>query len=90
MWVTAELLRNVAILIQPVMPTSMEKLLDLLAVPTDRRAFNDLGEDGALAGGVALPAPVGIFPALRGKAGRLTYRVEPPGRMPSSGVTKRS
>lgn len=62
MWVTAELLRNVAILIQPVMPTSMEKLLDLLAVPTDRRAFSILGEGGALAGGIALPAPVGIFP----------------------------
>ncbi|WP_026783481.1 methionine--tRNA ligase [Pleomorphomonas koreensis] len=62
MWVTAELLRNVAILIQPVMPASMEKLLDLLAVPADKRAFVDLGEGGKLAGGVALPAPVGIFP----------------------------
>jgi len=62
MWVTAELLRNVAILIQPVMPASMEKLLDLLAVPADKRAFDSLGEGGKLIGGVALPAPVGIFP----------------------------
>ena len=62
MWVTAELLRNVAILIQPVMPASMEKLLDLLAVPADKRAFDSLGEGGKLTGGVALPAPVGIFP----------------------------
>lgn len=62
MWVTAELLRNVAILIQPVMPQSMEKLLDLLAVSAHSRAFDSLGEGHALAGGIALPAPVGIFP----------------------------
>lgn len=68
MWVTAELLRNVAILIQPVMPTSMEKLLDLLAVPADARSFASLGKDGALKGGVTLPAPVGIFPRYVEKA----------------------
>lgn len=68
MWVTAELLRNVAILIQPVMPTSMEKLLDLLAVPADARSFANLGKDGALKGGVELPAPVGIFPRYVEKA----------------------
>ncbi len=68
MWVTAELLRNVAILIQPVMPTSMEKLLDLLAVPADARSFASLGKDGTLKGGVELPAPVGIFPRYVEKA----------------------
>ncbi|WP_237151585.1 methionine--tRNA ligase [Oryzibacter oryziterrae] len=62
MWVTAELLRNVAILIQPVMPGSMEKLLDLLAVAPEDRDFSRLGEGSALKGGTALPAPVGIFP----------------------------
>ncbi|WP_181705468.1 methionine--tRNA ligase [Chthonobacter rhizosphaerae] len=62
LWVTAEVLRQVAILAQPVMPGSMAKLLDLLAVPEDARTFAVLGEAGRLAGGSTLPAPAGIFP----------------------------
>ncbi len=62
LWTTAEVIRQVAILAQPVMPGSMERLLDLLAVPADARDFARLGEAGRLSGGAALPAPVGIFP----------------------------
>ena len=68
MWVTAEVLRNVGILIQPVMPGSAAKLLDLLALDEAARDFAHLGEAGKLAGGVALPAPVGIFPRYVEKA----------------------
>lgn len=68
MWVTAEVLRNVAILIQPVMPGSMAKLLDLLAVDAADRDFDKLGEIGKLKGGVSLPPPVGIFPRYVEKA----------------------
>lgn len=62
LWVTAELLRQVAILTQPVMPASMSKLLDLLAIPEDARGFERLGAGSRIAGGSVLPAPVGIFP----------------------------
>ncbi len=62
LYVTAEVIRQVAILVQPVMPSSMAKLLDLLGVPGEQRDFAALGEGGRLAAGTALPAPSGIFP----------------------------
>ncbi len=71
LYVTIEALRVCAILLQPVMPGSMGKLLDLLGVPADRRGFAAL-ETGDAAGrlgaplrlqpGRALPLPSPIFP----------------------------
>ncbi len=62
LYVTAEIVRQVAILVQAVMPTSGGKLLDLLAQTSDQRTYKALGEGGRLAAGLALPAPVGVFP----------------------------
>nr|HMN87430.1 class I tRNA ligase family protein [Bauldia sp.] len=62
LYVTAEVIRQVAILAQPVMPTSAGKLLDLLAVAPEDRMFAALGPAGRLKGGAALPAPQGVFP----------------------------
>ena len=62
LWVTAETLRNVAIMAQPVIPTAAGKLLDLVAAPADRRAFAHVGEACALAAGAPLPAPAPVFP----------------------------
>jgi methionyl-tRNA synthetase len=62
LYVTAEALRQVAILAQPVMPDSAGKLLDLLGVTEDARSFAALGEGGRLVSGTALPAPSAIFP----------------------------
>jgi methionyl-tRNA synthetase len=62
LYVTAEVVRQVAILAQPAMPSSGAKLLDLLAVPADARTFAALGPKGRLAAGTALPAPAGVFP----------------------------
>lgn len=62
LYTTAETIRRVAILCQPFMPGSAAKLLDLLSVAPERRQFADLGEDGALSPGTALPAPQGVFP----------------------------
>jgi methionyl-tRNA synthetase len=62
LYVTAEVVRQVGILIQPVMPGSAARLLDLLATPADARSFAALGEAGRLASGTALPAPVAVFP----------------------------
>jgi methionyl-tRNA synthetase len=60
LYVTAEVLRIVGILIQPYVPGSAARLLDLLAVPEDRRRFADLGD--RLAPGTGLPPPAPVFP----------------------------
>ncbi len=62
LYVTAECLRNIAILIQPVMPNASAKLLDQLAVGKKERDFAHFGQEFALKSGVALPTPEGIFP----------------------------
>jgi methionyl-tRNA synthetase len=62
LYVTAEVVRQVAILIQPVMPGSAAWLLDLLAVPRETRTFAALGEDGRLVPGATLPPPAPVFP----------------------------
>ena len=62
LYVTAEVLRQVAILILPFMPAAMERLLDLLAVPAAERNFVHLGGQHRIAAGVKLPAPAAIFP----------------------------
>jgi methionyl-tRNA synthetase len=54
--------RQIAILAQPVMPESSAKLLDSLGIPADSRSFAALGDAGRIAPGTALPAPVGVFP----------------------------
>jgi methionyl-tRNA synthetase len=60
LYVTAEVVRQVAILTQPVMPDASSKLLDSLAVPLDARDFAALGT--RITAGATLPAPVGVFP----------------------------
>jgi methionyl-tRNA synthetase len=62
LWVTAETIRSVAILAQPVMPESAGKLLDLLGVASDARTFANLGEEGRLQSGTQLPKPTPVFP----------------------------
>jgi methionyl-tRNA synthetase len=60
LYVTAQVLRRVAILTQPFMPAAMTKLLDLLAVPSEERDFVHI--DGLQEADIALPLPVAIFP----------------------------
>jgi methionyl-tRNA synthetase len=62
LYVTAETLRQIAILAQPFMPGSAAKLLDLLAVPAGERNFAALGGVRRIAGGISLPPPSPIFP----------------------------
>ncbi|MES1991980.1 MAG: methionine--tRNA ligase [Pseudomonadota bacterium] len=63
LYVTIEVVRYAAILLQPVVPASAAKLLDLLGVDEGDRNFEDL--DGSpLKPGIELPAPTGIFPRL--------------------------
>jgi methionyl-tRNA synthetase len=60
LYVTAEVLRIVGILIQPYVPGSAAKLLDLLSVPVDERTFAHLPQ--RLVSGRDLPPPVPVFP----------------------------
>ncbi|MCB1511942.1 MAG: methionine--tRNA ligase [Hyphomicrobiaceae bacterium] len=75
LYVTAEVVRQVAILAQPAVPAGAAKLLDLLAVGAEDRSFARLGAAGRLAAGTALPKPEGAFPryvepeAAQGDAG---------------------
>jgi methionyl-tRNA synthetase len=62
LYVTAEVVRNIAILLQPFMPESAGKLLDLVAASADERTFAHLGEAGRLKAGTPLEAPKPVFP----------------------------
>jgi methionyl-tRNA synthetase len=62
LYVTAEVVRQIAILFQPIMPDSAAKLLDLVAVAMEDRSFAKLGEVGRLTPGTALEAPTPVFP----------------------------
>jgi methionyl-tRNA synthetase len=57
-------IRCVAIMIQPFIPHSASRILDLLAVPADRRSFDHLVESSALKQGARLPPPEPIFPRI--------------------------
>ena len=61
LYVTLEVLRRVALLIQPVMPTAAASLLEVLGQPEgSARAFGSF--DVALVAGTDLPVPAPIFP----------------------------
>ncbi|HKY95027.1 MAG TPA: methionine--tRNA ligase [Kiloniellales bacterium] len=60
LYVLAETIRRVALLLQPFMPDAMAKLLDQLGVAGGARSFASY--EAALAANMALPAPQGIFP----------------------------
>ncbi|MGY0573952.1 methionine--tRNA ligase [Bradyrhizobium sp. RDM12] len=62
LYVTAEVVRQIAILAQPAMPTASSLLLDSLGIPVDERNFAMLGGDKRIAAGSTLPAPTPAFP----------------------------
>jgi methionyl-tRNA synthetase len=66
LYVTCEAVRIAALLVQPVMPDSASKLLDLLGQPETQRSFAAAGT--RLAPGTELPAPTGVFPRYQADA----------------------
>jgi methionyl-tRNA synthetase len=62
LYVTAEVVRQIAILSAPFMPSSATKLLDLLGIPAAERQFQKLGGRHRIAAGSMLPAPTPVFP----------------------------
>jgi len=63
----AEGIRCIAIMLQPFMPDSAEKILDLLAAPEDQRTFEHLKPKYTLKPGTKLPEPKAIFPRISEK-----------------------
>ena len=62
LWVLAEVLRQVAILIQPFIPIATAKMLAMLGISDKQRDFTSIGEKGRLKGGGSLAAPEPLFP----------------------------
>ena len=63
LYVTAEVIRQIAILTQPVMPQAAAKMLDSLGIPHGKaRMFSALGGTTRIAPGTMLPAPQAVFP----------------------------
>jgi methionyl-tRNA synthetase len=60
LYVTAEVIRIVALMTQPVIPTASGKLLDALAQGEGARSFASVSK--RLEPGITLPAPTPIFP----------------------------
>jgi methionyl-tRNA synthetase len=60
--VTAEVLRQVAILVQPAIPRSASLLLDQLGTPAGERGFERLGGPHRIAPGTKLAPPSPVFP----------------------------
>jgi len=64
LYTVAETVRRLALLTWPVMPDSMDRLLDQLGVAPEGRDFAAL--EVPLAAGTALPRPSGVFPRYAG------------------------
>jgi methionyl-tRNA synthetase len=62
LYVTAEVVRQVAILTQPVMPDASSKLLDSLGIPDEKGARDFAALATRIKAGTTLPPPVGVFP----------------------------
>nr|WP_246179874.1 methionine--tRNA ligase [Kocuria coralli] len=60
LWTTLEVVRVVALLVQPVMPASAARLLDVLGQPEDRREFSAIPQ--RIVPGTELPKPAPVFP----------------------------
>jgi methionyl-tRNA synthetase len=62
LYVTAEVVRQIAILAQPAMPEASAKLLDILGVPNETSSRNFAALDLRIKPGTVLPAPAPVFP----------------------------
>jgi methionyl-tRNA synthetase len=62
LYVTAEVVRQVAILAQPAMPEASAKLLDILGIPNEANSRNFAALGSRIKPGTVLPAPAPVFP----------------------------
>lgn len=64
LYVLTEVIRCLALIIQPVVPQSAQKMLDQLSIPAQSRSFAAISPDSAIAAGTPLDQPQGVFPRL--------------------------
>jgi len=62
LYVLAECLRRIGLMLLPFTPEAANKLLDQLSVADDARLFHKVGAGNALKVGIELPEPEGLFP----------------------------
>lgn len=64
LYVLAETIRCLGLIVQPFMPESAARILDQVAVPGAERDFTCLDAAHTLKPGVSLPPPQGVFPRI--------------------------
>ncbi len=64
LYVLAEVIRCLAIIVQPVTPNCAPKILDQIKIPTDERMFKHISKDYALKAGIKINKPEGVFPRI--------------------------
>lgn len=64
LYVLAEVVRCLALIMQPLTPDSAAKMLEQLAIPENERSFSYIESSYALKVGTALPVPQGVFPRI--------------------------
>lgn len=70
LYVLAEVIRCLALIVQPVVPESANKMLDQLCVPASERDYTFLTAAHMLKPGTEIPAPQGVFPRLQVDEGK--------------------
>lgn len=65
LYVLAETVRILVIMLQPFCPAAAAKLLDQLSIPENERSYSHLTAGYALKPGATLPIPQGVFPRLQ-------------------------
>jgi len=64
LYILAEAIRCLSIIVQPVVPSSAGRLLDQLAIPEDQRYFEHLSEDYTIEPNTVIEKPEGVFPRI--------------------------
>ena len=64
LYVAAEIIRNIAIMVQASIPDASDKLLNMLSIPGDERLFAHLGERHRIKPGTKIERPQGLFPRI--------------------------
>jgi methionyl-tRNA synthetase len=62
LYTLTETVRYLGLILHPFMPTSCDRILDLLCIPETERDFSAFSTDHAIKSGTELPKPEGVFP----------------------------
>ena len=65
LYVAAEAVHQLAILIQPITPDATDKLLTQMSIDAESRSFVSLGPDHRIKAGSTIPKPEGVFPRFQ-------------------------